>query len=89
MCIRDRASCHDELIFHLAEGQLAGSGISTVEAHESILLCIVVFSFDIGFKHIGRNRIVDIKQSNHVIADNSSDELAESSVDIYLTGYWD
>ena len=84
-----QASCHDELIFHLAEGKLAGCGISAVEAHEGIFLGIVIFSFDVGFKHISGNRIVDIQQSNHIVADNGSDELTQSAVNINFTGYRD
>src|SRR5699024_1169170 len=33
-----QASGHDQLVLHGAGSQLAGSGISTVEAHEGILL---------------------------------------------------
>ena len=76
VCNLDRKrSCHDHLIFHLTESKLAGCGISTVESHESILKCIVKFSFDGLFVHILRYGVVDIKECNNIITYNLSDEL--------------
>ena len=58
-----------------------------MEAHEDILLCIIELALDLLVVDVCRNGIVDIKQCNSIIADNGTDELAECSVDIYLTGY--
>ena len=52
-----------------------------------ILLCIIELALDLLVVDVCRNGIVDIKQCNSIIADNGTDELAECSVDIYLTGY--
>ena len=49
----------------------------------------VEFALDALFVHILRNAVVDIQQGNGILADAGSDELAECSVDIYLTGYRD
>ena len=70
-----KGSCHDHLIFHLAEGKFAGSSISTMESHECIFQCIIEFSFDGFFVHILRYGVVDIKQCNDIVAYYLSDEL--------------
>ena len=82
-------SCHDELIFHLTEGQFAGRSISAVEAHESIIELIIIFSFDLRLIHISRYGIVDIQQGNCIFGYNASDKLRQCAVDIHLTGYRD
>ena len=58
-----------------------------MEAHEGILVCIVVFAFDLTFVHISRHGIVDIQKRNGILADNSSQVFAQSSPDIHFTGY--
>ena len=82
-----QCSCHNLLVLHLAEGQLAGSCIAAVEAHECIFLSIVIFTLYIAVVHIRRYRIVDIQQCNCILADNRSDKLAECTVNIHFTGY--
>ena len=84
-----KGSCHNELVFHRAESQFSGAGISAVEAHEGIFQGVREFALDALFVHILRNAVVDIQQGNGILADAGSDELAECSVDIYLTGYGD
>ena len=46
---------HDQLVFHLTEGQLLGTGVAAVEAHEGFLLGITVPALDILFIKVGRN----------------------------------
>ena len=70
-----KGSCHDHLVFHLTEGQLAGCRVSTVESHKCILKCIVEFAFNGLFIHILRYGVVDIKKCNDIITYNLSDEL--------------
>ena len=70
-----KGSCHDHLVFHLTEGQLAGCCVSTVEAHKCILKCVVEFTFDGLFVHILRYGVVDVKKCNDIITYNLSDEL--------------
>ena len=70
-----KRSCHDHLVLHLTEGKLAGSCISTMESHECIFQCVVIFAFDRLFVHILRYRVVDVKQCNCILAYNCSDEL--------------
>ena len=60
-----------------------------MESHKCIFLCIWEFSFDALFVHICRYCIVDIKKCYCILADSSSDKLAECSVNINLTGYRD
>ena len=84
-----KRSCHDHLIFHFAESKFAGSCISTMESHKCIFLCIWEFCFNALFIHICRYCIIDVEECNCILADNSSDELAECSVNINLTGYRD
>ena len=76
VCNLDRkGSCHDHLIFHLTEGQLAGCCVSTMESHKGILKRIVEFSFDRFFVHILRNGVIDIKKCNDIITYYLSDKL--------------
>ena len=70
-----KGSCHDHLVFHLTEGQLAGCCVSTVESHESIFQCVVEFALDGLFVHILRYGVVDIQQCNDIIAYYLSDKL--------------
>ena len=70
-----KRSCHDHLVLHLTEGKLAGSCISTMESHECICKFVIIFSFDIFVIDILRNRVVDVKQCNCILAYNCSDEL--------------
>ena len=58
--------CHDHLVLHLLEGKLGRAGISAVEAHESIRMLIIEFSFDGFLIHILGHRVVDVKQSNRI-----------------------
>ena len=58
-----------------------------MEAHKGILQSIRKFALDALFVHILRNGVVDIQQGNGILTDAGSDELAECSVDINLTGY--
>ena len=82
-----QCSCHDLLVLHLAERQLAGGCIAAVEAHKCIFLSIVIFALDSAVVHIRRDRIVDIQQCNSILADNRSDELTECTVNIHFAGY--
>ena len=76
VCNFDRKrSCHDHLVFHFTEGKFARSSVSTVESHECVFQCIIVFSLDGLFIHILRYRVVDIKQGNDIVAYNLSDEF--------------
>ena len=60
-----------------------------MESHESIFVCIVVFSFNRLFVHILWYGIVDIQQGYDIITDCLSDEFRKCSVDIYFAGYRD
>ena len=60
-----------------------------MESHKCIFLCIWEFSFNALFVHICRYCIVDIKKCYCILADSSSDKLAECSVNINLAGYRD
>ena len=71
-----QSSGHNHLIFHRTCCQLACCCISAVEAHKRIFLCIVVFSFDFIIVNICRNGIVNIQQSNGILADNCTDIFA-------------
>ncbi len=82
---RKRTS-HDHLVLHLAERKLGRSGISTVEAHEGILLCIIELALDILIVDISRYGIVNVQKSYSIVADNSADELTEGTIDINLAG---
>ena len=76
VCNFDRKrSCHDHLVFHLTEGKFAGSSISTMESHECIFQCVIKFAFDGFFVHILRYGVVDVEQSNDIVAYYLSDEL--------------
>ena len=41
-----QSSCHNHLVLHVAEGQLAAAGISAVEAHKSIFMSVIVLVFN-------------------------------------------
>ena len=82
-----QSPCHDHLVLHLAEGQLFRRRIAAVEAHECILLCIVIFALNVFFIHILRHRIVDIKERYHIVAYHCSDKLAKRTVNVHFTGY--
>ena len=70
------------------ERQFAGCCIAAMESHESIFQCVIaIFALDVSIIQICRNRVVDIKQCNNILADNGSDELGECTVDINLAGY--
>ncbi len=60
-----------------------------MEAHECIGKLIIEFALDVLLVDIVRNGVVDVKQSNCIVADAGSDVLTKSSVDINLTGYRD
>ena len=64
-------------------------GISAMEAHECIFMCVIKFALDRLFVHIFRYRVVDIKQCNGILADTQvTDKLTDSaSVNIYFAGY--
>ena len=66
--------------------QLAGAGISAVEAHEGVGELIIELALDGLVIHIMRNRIIDIQQRGLVSADAQTDVLREGSVDINLAG---
>ena len=78
---------------HLAVADLAGSGVSAVEAHEDFLLCVAValelLALDALLVHICRYGVVDVEQCHSVLGDASSDELRQSTIDIHLTCYRD
>ena len=80
---------HNHLVLHLTEGQLSGSSVSAVEAHECILKCVIKFALDISLVHILGHGVVDVQKGNRILADNRADVLAERSVDINLTGHRD
>ena len=82
-----QGSCHDQLIFHRAGSQFSGCGIATVESHERIFECIVVFSFDFAFVHVCRYGVVDIQQGYRIVTYHRSNEFAQCTVDIHFTGY--
>ena len=69
------------------EDSFSEAGISAVESHKGIFVCIVKFALDVLFVHIIRYGIVDIKKCYSILADTGSDELTQCTVDIYLTGY--
>ena len=71
-----KTSCHDQLVFHLAEGQLLRAGVAAVEAHEHIVAGVVIFALDVLIVEIVGHRVVDIQKRHHIIADAGSDELA-------------
>ena len=77
---------HDHLVLHLAEGQLFGGGIAAVEAHECILQGIGEFVLDILLEEILGNCIVNVQKCYRILADHCADELAESAVNVNLTG---
>ena len=56
-----------------------------MEAHEGIVKGVWVYTGNIFLIHICRHGIVDIKKCNNIFTDNGSDELRQTSVDIYLT----
>ncbi len=83
-----KGTSHDLLIFHLTEGQLAGSGVSAVESHKCIFQCIAgIFALDILIVQILWYGVVDVEKGYSIQAYSSSDELRKCSVDVYLTGY--
>ena len=84
--LRERP-CHDQLISHLTEGQLAGGRIAAVESHKSIFVGVGILSFNLFFVHIRRNIVVDIQQSHRILADYSTNKFTQRPVNIYLAGY--
>ena len=84
-----KGSCHDQLIFHGAGSQFSGCGITTVESHKCIFVCIIIFSFDFTFIHICRYGIVDIQQGYSIVTYHCSDKFTQCAIDIHLTGYRD
>ena len=58
-----------------------------MEAHEGILLGVVILSGNLRLIHIRRNGVVDIKQGHRILAYDGSDELTQRTVDIHLAGY--
>lgn len=66
-----QVASHDALEAHVAVANLAGSGVTTVEAHEDFLVGIGVASelltLDALLVHIVRNGIVDVEQGNGIL----------------------
>ena len=79
--------CHNHLIFHGTGGQFPGACIPAMEAHKCIFVCIVEFIFDTLFIHICRNGVINIQQSNRILAHAGTDKLAERTINIHFTGY--
>ena len=80
---------HNLLIAHFRIGHFTGSGIAAVESHENIGRCVWMFALDVLAVNIIRNGVVDIQQGYCVLADNGADKFAESTINIYFTGYRD
>ena len=70
-----QSSCHNHLIFHRTCCQLACCRISTMESHEGFFLVIVVMTFNVIVINMSRYCIINIQQSNCILANNSSDVL--------------
>ena len=70
-----KASCHDQLILHLAEGQLLCGGIAAVETHEDIMALVIKLVLNLTVVKIIRYRIVDIQERHCILADTGSDEF--------------
>ena len=84
-----KASSHDFLVSHLTECQLLGAGIAAMEAHEGILMGVIVLALDGLLEHVCRNGVVDVKQGNGISTYAGTDELGQTSVNVNLTGYGD
>ena len=85
-----KSTSHDLLILHLiVAAKLLGAGVAAVEAHECIGELIVELALDGLIVHILGNGVVDVEEGNDIAADDLSDELRETSIDINLTGYRD
>ena len=57
-----------------------------MESHKCVFQCVIIFSLNISLIHIFWNRVVDIQQCHCILADNRSNVLAESAVNINLAG---
>ena len=60
-----------------------------MEAHEGILVGVWELTGDLCLVHGSRNAVVDIQQSYSIHAHAGTDELTQSTIDIYLTRYRD
>ena len=72
----------------LGEGNMKPEVLPKLAQYELTLLDwieVIEFIFDTLFIHIGRNRVINIQQSNRILAHASADELAECTVNIHFT----
>ena len=60
-----------------------------MESHEDVAVGIREFSLDIPGVHVVRHGIIDIQKGHGVLRHAGADVLAQSSVDIHLTGNGD
>ena len=78
----------DQLVLNSAAGaHLAGRSIAAVEAHEGVGQLVRELALDALLEHILRDGVVDIEQSNGILADNFTDVLGQCAVDIHFTGH--
>ena len=76
---RLKESVLDELILDCTVGaHLAGRCVTAVEAHECICKLVVLETCSILIIDVLRNRVVDVKKSNGIIADADTDVLGKA-----------
>ena len=80
---------HDHLILHAAGRKLLRVGIAAVEAHEGLIVIVRVLIVDRLLIHVIGHGVVDIQQSDNVLADTGADKLAQAAINIHFTGYGD
>ena len=78
---------HDQLVAHVGVFQQLTAGVAAVETHKGLGQPHVVLAPDALFVHGGGHGVVDVQQGGGGTRHANADVLAQSAVDIHLTGH--